>query len=86
MKNGTIERYNTEGLNTVKYELIETVITPLYTKFVVYYDEEQLMANVKKNFNLTAALEDERRYWRELKAKKNKQNKNKENSTLPNGS
>jgi hypothetical protein len=86
LKNGTIERYNTEGLNTVKYELIETVITPLYTKFVVYYDEEQLMANVKKNFNLTAALEDERRYWRELKAKKNKQNKNKENSTLPNGS
>jgi hypothetical protein len=76
LKNGTTERYNTEGLNSVQYQLVETIVNPLYTKFIVYYDEEAVMANVKKNFNLTAALEDEKRYWQEQKKLKQKLAKN----------
>jgi hypothetical protein len=41
------QRYRTEGLNTVKYNVIETIATPLYTKFIVYYDEKEYMKNFK---------------------------------------
>jgi hypothetical protein len=38
--------YDHEGLNTVKYDLVETQETKLYTKFLIYYDQDAYMKNV----------------------------------------
>jgi hypothetical protein len=67
MKNMNMTDYEKEGLNSVNYELFETIITPLYTKFLVYYDEEEYMENLRARINLTAGLEEEKEYWRQKK-------------------
>jgi hypothetical protein len=36
------KRYNVEGLNSVKYKLLETKKTPLYTKYLIEYNRQEL--------------------------------------------
>lgn len=42
------ERMKHEGLNSVKYKVLERKISKYYTKFLVYYNETELMQDVSK--------------------------------------
>lgn len=37
------ERFDSDGLNSIEYKLVSTLQTPLYTKFLVSYDEEAIL-------------------------------------------
>lgn len=37
-------RFQKEGLNTLKYNLVDIEYAPLFTKIVVDYDESQIMS------------------------------------------
>jgi len=46
LKNAT-RRFDKEGLNNVKYKLLEVEKTPLYTKFTVSYNQTEIMNYLK---------------------------------------
>jgi hypothetical protein len=46
---GNVAIYNTEGLNTVKYRILEIVQTELYTKLIIDYDQFEYMKNIALN-------------------------------------
>jgi hypothetical protein len=41
MKNGE-QNVDIQGLNTVKYKLVSITKRPLYTKFLVYYNQTEI--------------------------------------------
>ena len=36
-------KIDTEGLNSTKYKLIDKILTPLYTKILVYYNQTEIL-------------------------------------------
>ncbi len=36
-------KIDTEGLNSTKYKLINKILTPLYTKILVYYNQTEIL-------------------------------------------
>ena len=37
------KRHSKVGLNSVKYELKSIELTPLYTKFIIYYNQTEIL-------------------------------------------
>ncbi len=46
--NKTEKLYDKIGLNSLKYKLIDTEKRPLYTKFIVSYDQKAIEDSVKE--------------------------------------
>ena len=58
MRHGTKKNTQAEGLNTIKYKLIEKIKAELYTKIVVYYNQTEILPpefvkNITNNKNKT---------------------------------
>jgi hypothetical protein len=38
---------DTQGLNSIEYKLVQIIKRPLYTKFLIYYNESKILNNTR---------------------------------------
>jgi hypothetical protein len=45
--NEGVKMIDTQGLNSIEYKLVQIIKKPLYTKFLIYYNESKILNDTR---------------------------------------